>query len=351
MINALLLLGLLGQEVDLSGQGRRIEKEYELTLTGKGLKDPESVNLRFRRMANRLNWENGAIEAVALEDETLRAAAVENGGFVYRERFSTPGEVEVRIGQTSRVFRASTLPEEAFAISSAARRFDAALRGLRLMVDDVESLKSDMCPAARRQAQLQKRIDWRRKAYREEVAESFLTASAQAFGLLMTDVEAAQDLDRSGKDPSEMVSSLTGKPFVWAEARAQIAALEAASLRERALLIVRTAGALAKEVTGRVGAGDARGWPRAEKEFTRALDALREADLASRTGPSAERYVALVDVEGGTIDGLLQQIEDYVRAGEGRLLCTRPDDGSFAEMTQSIADRLAAVEQRIRTQS
>ena len=65
MINALLVLALVAQDdVAVTGKGRREGGEYELTVSGKGkgLQGQQSVTLKFRRLANRVNWEDGAIK-------------------------------------------------------------------------------------------------------------------------------------------------------------------------------------------------------------------------------------------------------------------------------------------------
>ena len=366
MMQALLVLALMGQDVDVAvtGHGRRHGGEYELTVAGKGkgLKDQEIVSLKFRRLTNRMNWEEGALVAAPAEDEVSRVATVENNSFAHQEQFAVPGEVEVRIsrshpdgapaaeGEIHRVFRVSSLPEEANAIGSAAKRFEGALRGVRKMLDDIEAIRGESCPPARKQAHLQKRIDWRKNAYRQEIADSFLTASAQALGQLLTDLEAALDLERNGKDTAMLVSSLSGKPFSWEEARAQLGKVEALSFRERALLVVRTAVATAQQIADGVRSKEAASWARNEKDITRTLEALREADHAWRTAPSGPQYAVLVDGAGATLEGFLMEAGEYLHAGAACIHCTKPDDGVFAELGRSIMDAAAQFENRVRAQ-
>src|SRR6185295_387510 len=73
MINALLLLWVAGQDADvaLTGSGRRTGGEYELKVagTGKALKEGESVSLRFRRIANRVEWATGSLRTIPVDDE------------------------------------------------------------------------------------------------------------------------------------------------------------------------------------------------------------------------------------------------------------------------------------------
>src|SRR5688572_7671622 len=194
MIKALMVLSLVVQDADVAvtGHGRRHGGEFELTVAGKGqgLREQEIVSLKFRRMANRLSWEDGALSTAPAEEEVGRAATVDRHEFVHHERFATAGEVEVLIsrshpdgapaggGVIRRVFRVSSLSEEANAIGSAARKFDGAVRGVRMMLDDLAAIREEMCPPARKLAQLQKRIDWRKNAYRQEIADSLLGASA-----------------------------------------------------------------------------------------------------------------------------------------------------------------------------
>lgn len=352
MINALLVLAVVCQDADVAvtGHGRRTGGEYELTVTGKGkgLKDQETVSLRIRRVANRLTWEDGSLVTAPVGDESACLATVEKNAFVHRERFPVAGEVEVQIGEHRRVFRVSTGVEEAFAIGSGARRFDSALRGARLMVGDLEAMREEMCPALRKQSQVQKRIEWRKNAYRQEIADAFLTASAHALTLLMADLEAAQELERTGKNATSLVSTLTGDPFSWDEVRSQIDAIEAVSLRERALLIVRSAGAMAREIAAGVRAGQAGPWGRSEKEFTRTIETLRDVDQATRTGPLAEPYGARVE---GAIDALLAQVREYLQAGAACIQCVKSEDGEFAQLGQALLDRVGVLEEKLRTRN
>ena len=48
-----------------------ITSEYELRIsgTGKGLPEHEGVSLRFRRLANRLEWAGGSLGTVAVGEE------------------------------------------------------------------------------------------------------------------------------------------------------------------------------------------------------------------------------------------------------------------------------------------
>lgn len=358
MINALLLLMVAGQdgELTVTGSGRRTGGEYELRIsgTGKGLQEHEGISLRFRRLANRLDWAGGSLDTLAVGDEIARTAAVERNGFVHQERFASPGAVEVVIGSgdrpVRRVFRLSTLPEEANAIAAAAKRFDSALRGLRLMVDDADATKDEMCPVGKKQAQLQKRIDWRRKAYREEIADSFLTASADALGRLMTDIESAIELERSGKDVTSLMFSLTAESFCWDEARAIIGEIESVSLRERALLTVQALGVLTDEIAEKVRTGSASGWMRAEKEYSRTIETLFEADQAARTGAVGAAYATAADDSGTTLEALIGQAREVLKAAAGSIGGATADDAAAADLAKSLRERVTAFEHRLRTQ-
>jgi len=355
MINALLWVMVVAQDGDLSvtGSGRRAGGEYELKIagSGKGLKDGETVNLRFRRLANRVEWADGALRTLAVGDEIARAAVVERNTFAHQEKFAVAGEVEVVIEpDVRRAFRVSTLPEEAYAIAGSAKRFESALRGLRLMVDDLDATKGEMCPVGRKQAQLQKRIEWRRKAYREEIADSYLTASADALGRLMTDIESAWELERSGKDVTSMMFSLTGEPFCWDEARELIGKVETVSLRERALLTVRTIAGLTEEVLEKVRSGHTGGWLRAEKEFSRTIEALLDADQAARTGPVGAAYATAADDSSATLEALIGQAREVVKAGGRCIGGAMADDACVFDLAKSLQERLATFEKRLRAQ-
>jgi hypothetical protein len=321
------------------------------------------VSLTFRRLANRMNWDDGALGSAPADEEIRRVATVENQAFLHHERFAVPGEVEVLISRshpdgapaggepTRRVFRVASPSEEANAIGSAAKRFDGALHGLRRMLDDLDAIRGESCPPAKKQAHLQKRIDWRKNAYRQEIADSCLEASARALTQLMSDLESATELERSGKDTSMMLSALSGKAFVWDEVRSHLDAIEAASLRERALLGLRTVDALAEEIASRVRSKETAGWARQEKELLRTLDVLREHDQAWRSGPTGDLYRRLADGAGVRLDDVLMQAAEYLHAGVACLHCTKPDDGVFAELGQSLTDRLAAFETRLRARN
>jgi hypothetical protein len=360
MMNALLVLALLTQDADLSvtGKAKREDKEYELTVSGKGksLQDHDQVRLRFTRFANRLNWADGSITTEAIDDDSERVAPVEKHAFTHPERFPTAGDVEVRIGlgpegfPIRRMFRTASPHEAAHAIAADAKQFDAALHGAGQMIADVEALKKDPAPPMKRQGRLQKRVDWRKNAYRQEIAHSFLTASAHALSLWMEDVENAAELEQAGKDHAAMLSSLSGKPFTWEEARAQLSTIEAVSLRERALLIVREIVALGRDIAAAVAAGDAASFTRKDKDFTKTLEMLREDDGVFRKGPFGGRYAALVDLNGSTIDDLAIEASGYLQAGAGCVHCAPSSVSDFDELGRKLMDRAAAFEVRIRTQ-
>jgi len=365
MINALLLLSLLCQDPDVSvnGHGRRHDGEYELTVSGKGkgLRDQEIVSLKFRRFENRVAWADRVLTTQPVDDELARTAVVEKQEFVHQEKFPTAGEVEVQIGlgrpedgasearALHRIFRVASLPETAQAIGSDAKGFDAALRGVRSLLEDLEALQHEAAPPMKRQGRLQKRIDWRKNAYRAEVARSFLTASARALTLWTEDVENASELEHAGKEAGTMTSLLTGKPFSWAEARTQLAEIEAVSLRERALLIVRAVEDLGHDIAASAQAGNAARWGRMEKEFDRVVDALQEHDQAFRSAPSGSQYAALVDLEGATVGGLVTQARQYLQAAAGCVHCAPTAGSDFEELGRALMDRAAAFEVRIRS--
>src|SRR6185295_4347829 len=118
MMNALLVLALLTQDADLTvtGKAKREDKEYELTVSGRGkaLQDRDQVRLRFTRFVNRLTWADGSLAVEALDDDSERVAPVEKLAFTHVERFQTAGDVEARIGwgpegfPVRRIFRAAS---------------------------------------------------------------------------------------------------------------------------------------------------------------------------------------------------------------------------------------------------
>ncbi|HZF00026.1 MAG TPA: hypothetical protein VE981_23660 [Planctomycetota bacterium] len=364
-MNAVLIMALLCQDADLSvtGKAKRQDKEYELTVAGKGraLNDQEIVSLHFRRLGNRVHWPDGMLVTEPIDEEIGRVAHVENQSFTHAEKFATAGEVEVRIGvanpeggpseprQIRRVFRTASLPEEAHALVTDAKEFDAALRGVRRILDDVDTMKAEPMPPVKKQGRLQKRIDWRKNAYRQQVADSSLTASARALALWMDDVENATELEQSGKDAAGMISALSGTPFSWADARNRLLTLEAVSLRERALLIVREIEELAREITSAGSSGDGHRWARLEKELSRTLEMLKEADHGFREGIAGGHYASLVDLPQGTVADLIQETADLFQAAASCIHCTPSADADLADLGRKLMDRAAAFEVRIRT--
>jgi len=358
MMNALLVLALLTQDADLTvtGKAKREDKEYELTVSGRGkaLQDRDQVRLRFTRFVNRLTWADGSLAVEALDDDSERVAPVEKLAFTHVERFQTAGDVEARIGwgpegfPVRRIFRAASPHETAHAIGSDARQVEAAVRAAGLVLADLEALKKDA--AMKRQSRLQKRIDWRKQAVRQELARSFLSASAHALTMWMDDVEHAVELEQAGKDAAGMLSSLSGKPFTWDEARAQLATIEAVSLRERGLLIVQEVVALGREIAAAVATGDAAGFPRKDKEFTKTVEMLRAADAEVRKGPHGGRYAAMTDLPDGSVDDLVVEAAGVLQAAAGCIHCAPSSVSDFDELGRKLMDRAAAFEARIRTQ-
>jgi hypothetical protein len=201
----------------------------------------------------------------------------------------------------------------------------------------------------KKQGRLQKRIDWRKNAYRPEIAHSFLSASARALTLWMEAVENAAELERGGKDAGAMISLLTGKPFSRAEARSQLSAIEVVALRERALLVVQEVEAFGRDIAASAQAGNAARWTRLEKEFERVADALQGTGQAFRGGPSEALYAASVDLEGSTVGDLVTQARQHLQAASGHVHCTSSAVSDFEELGRTLMDRAAAFEVRIRT--
>lgn len=360
MMNALLLLALLTQDADLtvSGKAKRDDKEFELTISGRGkaLQDRDQVRLRFVRFANRLAWADGSITTEALDDDSERVAPVEKLSFTHVESFQTPGDVDVRIGwgpegfPVRRMFRAASSHETAHAIASDAKQFDATLHGASKILDDLEAMKKEAATPMKRQSRLQKRIDWRKTAYRQELGRSYLSASAHALTAAMDDIEHAAELEQAGKDVAGMLSSLSGKPFTWEEARAQLSVIEAVSLRERALLIVREVVALGRDISAAVASGDAAGFPRKDKDFTKTAEMLRAADAECRKGPHGGRYAALTDLPDGTVDEFIVEAVGYLQAAAGCIHCAPSSVSDFDELGRKLMDRAAAFETHLRSQ-
>src|SRR5438128_11974323 len=101
MMNALILIAALAAqpEVALEAHARRMGAEYELSISGKsrGIPDGSIASLRFRRMANRVDWAARSIVTQPLDRAWGRFASVERGAFRHRELLDGPGEVEVDV--------------------------------------------------------------------------------------------------------------------------------------------------------------------------------------------------------------------------------------------------------------
>jgi Tfp pilus assembly protein PilX len=99
-----------------------------------------------------------------------------------------------------------------------------------------------------------------------------------------------------------------------------------------------------------MSAGDAASFARKEKEFTKTVEMLREADGLFRKGPSGGHYAALVDLNGSTIDDLVTEAAGYLQAAAGCIHCTPSSVSDFDDLGRKLMDRAAAFEVRIRTQ-
>src|SRR6185436_5621212 len=163
-----------------------------------------------------------------------------------------------------------------------------------------------------------------------------------ALGRLMTDVESAIDLERAGKDVTSLMFSLTEEPFCWDEARALIGEIEKVSLRERALLTVRTLGEVAKEIGEKVRAGGTTGWSRAEKEFSRAIETVFEADQAARTGAAGAAYAEVADEPAATLESLIGQARDLLKAANDRIGGATADDDGVTSLGKSLQVRVSS---------
>jgi hypothetical protein len=127
-----------------------------------------------------------------------------------------------------------------------------------------------------------------------------------------------------------------------------IGEIESVSLRERALLTVRALGVLAEEVAEKVRAGSTSGWVRAEKEFSRTIETLFEADQAARTGAIGAAYATAADESGATLEALIGQAREVLHAAAGSIGGATGDDSAFADAAKSLRERVTAFEQRLR---
>jgi hypothetical protein len=166
----------------------------------------------------------------------------------------------------------------------------------------------------------------------------------------MTDIESAWELERSGKDVTSLMSSLTAEPFCWDEARELIGRIETVSLRERALLTVRTIAVLTEEIIEKVRSGHAGGWVRAEKEFSRTIETLFDADQAARTGPVGAAYATAADDSSATLEVLIGQAREVVKAGARCIGGAMADDACVFDLAKSLQERITAFEKRLRAQ-
>ena len=114
-----------------------------------------------------------------------------------------------------------------------------------------------------------------------------------------------------------MLSSLTGKPFGWDEARSHLEVIESLSFRERALLAARVASAVLEALPGTT------------KDLRRAIDVLQEQDQTRQSGPSAE-----------SVEHLLSQIRDIMDGS---------DAAHLAEAIRPLTEQIMKIEATLRS--
>lgn len=284
MMNALVLCMALApqSEITVQAHGRRAGEAYELAISGKGrsLPDETIVGVRFRRIANRVEWAGRAIETQPLDRAWGRCVALERGAFHLREPLAGPGEVEITLvfvkpdetaspEAVSGVFRSASVPEVLGALKADAKRMDRALAGARALLDEAASGKGRA---------LRARLDRARAAAQEETLSSLLSATAVLADLFLADLDGA--VETAGADA---LSSISGEPYSFEAARATLEEIAEIFRREKQLVLVRETRWLAREIASRAEAGDGRGWARAQTSLDRALRALHEPVREARS--------------------------------------------------------------------
>ena len=87
------------------------------------------------------------------------------------------------------------------------------------------------------------------------------------------------------------------------------------------------------EIAAAVRLNQAAPWSRSEKEFHRTIDALQ---------PLA------VD---GSIEALLTQVREYLKAGAACIQCVKSEDGEFTQLGQALTDRVGVLEEKLRARN
>lgn len=353
---AMLLAGLCLQDLDVTARASRRGDEYELEIRGRGgaLLEESLVGLRFHRRVNRVGWSDGAIGTGPHEEPWGRAAHVAKGAFEHRERCAGPGEVEVVVtfdlpggGTRSvvKVFRTAPGAEVPPAVARDARRLERLRGELRELAALAAEYLDDPCSKPRRGRELARRLAHRRAELREEERRSLFTGTIDLLRLWLGDLHGAVDARAEGKGAEGMLSSLSGQPHTGEQALAELTEIEDVLLREQALLLVREAASLRREVEAAAAqAADPARWARFRPALERTLGLLREAEGAARTGPRGARFAEIAVGLGEA----LADLDAYLAVAAGKAVCPESVDGELAARGADLSRRLAALEERIR---
>jgi hypothetical protein len=339
MTNAVLVLGMLAQDLEagLDARWKRADAEYELTVTGKprGLAEGATVGLRFHALTNRADWESRRIETAPQEDGPGRVAIVSAGAFSHAERFAAPGEVEVRFlfdgleGPVVRRFRVGSAGDVVGAARMAARRIEQAVTEIAGLVEAGERFAEIECPNGRSKLELRRRLARAQDAVRRAVESSGLPASAEVVRAIGADVEAAILAILDERPLCRWISNLSGKSFSLGEAREYLDGAEAIAARELRLTLLGELDSARVGVQAAVASGDRRLWNRAAHAAGQAVETVRRAG----------------DEELGR---LAVELEEFLPVAESAMQCESAMSGEYRERHEALSEKSAALEQGLR---
>src|SRR6185436_4421806 len=101
------------------------------------------------------------------------------------------------------------------------------------------------------------------------------------------------------------------------------------------------------EIAEKVRSGATAGWLRAEKEYSRTIETLFEADQAARTSPIGAAYAQAADESGATLESLFVQARGVVQSAASCVGGAMADDAAFADQMKSFRDRLTAFDHHL----
>lgn len=339
-VAAALAAAVQDSEWSLGARARRTSEGYELLVRGSGpaLRGVEAAEVRIRRLVHRYDEDAGVLRTEAVEEARGGMVGAREGGFVHRETFEAPAEVEVEVvartpegcglGRVS--IRAWTAPAGATvtALEADARRAEAAISGAEDLLEELEALEAAGSQRAAPARRLRGKVERRRGEWAPEVSKSLLSATAVLVDGLLEDLHTAAEAASVGRPAGGFLARASGRPFTVEEARRRVERSRAVSARERMLVLVRATASLAEEIRAGAATGCPFRWSRVQEDVERTLEAVAQADAE------------------GSLEGLVASVRE-VLAEAGGSSC--PESGDPGTSARKLAGQVEELERRYRT--